>query len=130
MKTELKNTSTHIFSDLEDDSNIIDDILVNQSDEITEVVKCTPVLSANTTFRFRPINHKWQKVHCKLLGLIYVYNDYFKTNKNSVLHPPVECFNIVGDGNCFFRCISLCVTGTQVQHQEIRKIITDYMHNN
>lgn len=47
----------------------------------------------------------------------------FKLTKNSILQFPILCFPIESDGNCFFRAISLCITGTEVQHQKVRKEI-------
>lgn len=94
---ELKKKSSIHFSQLEDDDS---DCISNnyQPDVYSEIVKYTPVFSARSTFRYCPINWKWQKDQCKNLGLIFVHNDYFKTSKNSVLHPPFECYNILGDG--------------------------------
>lgn len=130
IKTEVKkNCIKNLFSDLDEDFNTTNNVN-NLQEANTKIVKCTPVLSGSSIFRFRPINLKWQKEQSKKLGLVYIHNDYFKASKNSILHPPVECYDIVGDGNCFFRCIALCVTGSQVNHQYMRQLIVDYMQIN
>jgi len=53
----------------------------------------------------------------------------FKTTKNSILHFHNVCASTIPDDNCFFRAISLCITGTEVQHSEIRKLIIQFMTN-
>lgn len=130
--TKLEKTSDiSNFENQETHIDIINNRIYNtDSDTNLQLIKCIPGLSIRSEFRFRPINKKWQKFQCEKLGLIYVGNDFFKNTKNSILHPPVENFKIEGDGNCFFRCISLCITGTQEQHQDIRKIITEYIQKN
>jgi len=85
--------------------------------------------SDGSKFRFHPINNKWQKEQCKIMNLAYVQSDDFKTTKNSILHFPNVCAPTIPDGNCFFRAISLCITGTEVQHSEIRKLIIQFMKN-
>lgn len=130
IKTEVKkNCIKNLFLDLDEDFNTTNNVN-NLQEANTKIVKCTPVLSGSSIFRFRPINLKWQKEQSKKLGLVYIHNDYFKASKNSILHPPVECYDIVGDGNCFFRCIALCVTGSQVNHQYMRQLIVDFMQIN
>ena len=42
-----------------------------------------------------------------------------------------DVLKVRGDGNCFFRCLSLNITGTKTNHQVLRKAVVDYMkeHN-
>ena len=42
-------------------------------------------------------------------------------------HHPAATNRIAADGNCFFRSISLVVTGSQDFHQELRLLITTHM---
>lgn len=41
-------------------------------------------------------------------------------NSNVKLLEPVETVNVVGDGNCFFRCMSIKLFDTETKHQHIR----------
>ena len=61
------------------------------------------------------------------MNLTYVQNDDFKTTKNSILHFPIVCASTIPDANCFFRAISLCLTGTEVQHYEVRQLLIQFM---
>ena len=44
----------------------------------------------------------------------------------NVSHRPAATTRIAADGNCFFRSISLVVTGSQDFHQELRLLITTH----
>jgi len=59
-------------------------------------------------------------------------------NKTEVQYLPIETkpqvsdiIKVRGDGNCFFRFLSLNITGTETNHQVLRKAVVDYMkeHN-
>ena len=43
---------------------------------------------------------------------------------------PKQVDHIVGDGNCFYRAISLEVCGTQNEHEAVRELIIDTMIRN
>ena len=43
---------------------------------------------------------------------------------------PKQVDHIVGDGNCFYRAISLEVCGTQNDHEAVRELISDTMIRN
>jgi len=38
-----------------------------------------------------------------------------------------DVLKVRGDGNCFFRSLSLNITGTKTNHQVLRKAVVDYM---
>ena len=42
---------------------------------------------------------------------------------------PIRPKSILGDGNCFFRSISFCLTGSPKQHEKLRKLVCDYIEN-
>ena len=42
-------------------------------------------------------------------------------------HCPLATARIAADGNCFFRSVSLAVTGSQEFHEELRLLITTNM---
>ena len=43
------------------------------------------------------------------------------------MHQPSKIAKIIGDGNCFFRCVSLGLTGVESYHQIVRDRIVAYM---
>jgi hypothetical protein len=51
-----------------------------------------------------------------------------RSKNSNVKHlEPGETVNVVGDGICFFRCISIKSFDTETQHQHIRQQIVDHM---
>ena len=48
-------------------------------------------------------------------------------NKSNPLGEPLQIHPIAGDGNCWFRSISVAVTGGEEDHLAIRKAIVDFM---
>ena len=57
--------------------------------------------------------------------------EYTKSKNSNVKHlEPEEIVNVVGDRNCFFRCISIKLFDTETQHQHIRQQIVDHMRKN
>ena len=47
-----------------------------------------------------------------------------------VSQKPLRTARIVSDGNCFFRCIAMILTGSQEYHEEMRLLIITYMTSN
>ena len=45
----------------------------------------------------------------------------------NVSHCPLATARIAADGNCFFRSVTLAVTGIQEFHEELLLLITTYM---
>ena len=39
---------------------------------------------------------------------------------------PHVCDKIIGDGNCLFRALSKAVTGSQINHMQLRKAIVNF----
>ena len=65
-----------------------------------------------------------------------IYNEEFYINKenlNKVIYYEQILFNeinVIGDGNCLFRCISYHLFGTQNNYEEIRLSVYNYIKNN
>ncbi len=51
------------------------------------------------------------------------YSNFFKDNG-------IKSTEIIGDGNCMFRAISLAEYGTEDKHLELRKVAIEYIQNN
>ena len=60
-------------------------------------------------------------------GWIKFENIRLKTPSHS---GPKKTKEIVGDGNCFFRCISYAIAGTERHHISVRNLVVDHMVNN
>lgn len=43
---------------------------------------------------------------------------------------PVNLRNIAGDGNCFYRCISYAITGTEEHHEKVRRLVSQQLVEN
>ena len=62
----------------------------------------------------------WQAITCRKLEL-HVVKPQAEGNKPRLLGEPLQIRPIVGDGNCWFRSISVAVTGGEEDHLAIRK---------
>ena len=77
-----------------------------------------------------PVCNTWQKETCASLGLTLIHGNHSHVQQPimiNVSHRPAATTRIAADGNCFFRSISLVVTGSQDFHQELRLLITTHM---
>ena len=76
---------------------------------------------------------EWQKDRCNSLGLPYIHGN-IEHHTTQVMVPvnlcPSSTARIVADGNCFFRSLSIVLTGSQDYHQEVRLLVTTYMIDN
>ena len=85
--------------------------------------------------RYEPVAASWQKSRAKALGLdLEKIQRYLRPARPyfiSVLEPPRTVARIRGDGNCFFRCLSHILTGSQAYHKYLRQAVTSYtlQHN-
>ena len=67
------------------------------------------------------------------LGLKIKNNSYVRFKEpRTVLdsEPPKHYYSTVGDGNCFFRALSLYLTGNEESHETLRAFIIDHMEHN
>ena len=84
---------------------------------------------------YNPVCIEWQISKCNLLGLHFcqdnnVHHGIIPAKMIEVSQKPLRTARIVSDGNCFFRCIAMILTGSQEYHEEMRLLITTYMTSN
>ena len=76
------------------------------------------------------VGEAWQRDKCAMLGLTYQTNcrqpDHL-IDEPLYRYQPWETEAIVGDGNCLFRCLSKIITGEQDSHQQLRRIISNFI---
>ena len=77
---------------------------------------------------FNPTNDNWQNRMSLLFGFdIFgspITGDLKVVPRTS---PPQLCLPIVEDGNCFFRSLSIFLTGSQDGYDHVRKLLVDFM---
>ena len=77
-----------------------------------------------------PVCSEWQNERCALLGLTFICVNHPHLTQPSMIavsHCPLATARIAAGGNCFFRSVSLAVTGSQEFHEELCLLITTYM---
>ena len=81
----------------------------------------------NKPFLFKPTHDKSQSFIGSLIDLPIIIKHKFHSDlsiKN--LGIPSKIFNIVSDGNCFFRALSHIITGRQTYHSALRQSYLSY----
>ena len=79
-------------------------------------------------YKYHPVNEEWQRVTCENMGLIYCGSN--RTAPGGLHIPlmvPASVRSIKGDGNCFFQSISYIITGSEEQHEFVRRAILIHM---
>lgn len=76
-------------------------------------------------FTHTNVSSLWRELTCKRLGLLFVKHCSF--GNISPQNPPSRVLHIIGDGNCFFRAVSYCVTGSEEQHIQMRDKVVRHM---
>jgi len=89
-----------------------------------EDVVCTRLSVIDKRRVFNPVAKPWQILKCKQLNLNLTEVLKFK-RRGQFLSEPAETKNILGDGNCLYRALSYWITGTEENHREIRKRISE-----
>lgn len=81
-----------------------------------------------TTMNFFPIDGVWQGSNASLFpgGSILQRHPSLSPKAIGYSVKPI-CHPVSGDGNCFFRAISVCVFGHEMGHECVRKAICNYM---
>ena len=83
----------------------------------------------NGHINYQPVCSEWHKERCALLGFTLIHVNHSHLTQPSMIavsHCPLATARIAADGNCFFRSVSLAVTGSQEFHEELRLLITMY----
>ena len=76
------------------------------------------------------VDERWQRQKCAMHGLTFhsvCRQPDHLLNEQLSKYQPWETEDIVGDGNCLFRCLSKIITGSQENHSTLRSIISNYM---
>ena len=85
------------------------------------------------TWNYNPVDIEWQRERAKSLGIKISNSSYVNFKEpRTVLRsdPPNYYYPTIGDGNCFFRALSLYLTGDEESHIPLRNMITDHMVRN
>ena len=96
----------------------------NDDDGSIEIIN----MKTTSGYIFNPLTIQQQKVICECTGLIYRKNklNLSEQSENMATQPP-KVRMIKWDGNCFFRGMSVGLTGWEVGHLKIRQIVCEYI---
>ena len=75
----------------------------------------------------------WQQDRASKLGLNIINQNYVafkKPRQLSVNFPFTRTHLTIGDGNCFFRAVSMYLTGTDDSHGSLRRMVTEHVQYN
>ena len=81
-------------------------------------------------YKFHSVDEQWQRNIRECMGLRFRRrNKVSRDGPDVPLGPPDPhaIKSIAGDGNCFFHSISYIITGTELQHMDVRRVILDHM---
>ena len=81
-------------------------------------------------YKFHSVDEQWQRDMCEFMGLRFRRpNRVSRGGPDVPIGPPDPHATkpIGGDGNCFFRSISYIITGSELQHMDVRRVIVDHM---
>ena len=85
------------------------------------------------TWNYNPVDIEWQRERAKSLGIKICNSSYVNFKEpRTVLRsdPPNYYYSTIGDGNCFFRALSLYLTGDEESHITLRNMVADHMVRN
>lgn len=74
-----------------------------------------------TIRKFFPVDYNWQFKMCNILNLNII--EQINSIESKPLNFPTVFRDVRGDGNCLFRSLSYCITGSEDSHYKIRKQI-------
>ena len=81
-------------------------------------------------YRYYPVDTTWQQDTCRLLGLRFVKPFNCVPGGPGVILTRPDKSSLVrigGDGNCLFRALCCIITGSEIQHFELRSAIVAHM---
>ena len=82
------------------------------------------------SYKFHLVDEQWQRNMCNFMGLRFCRpNKVSRGGPDVPIGPPDPCAikPIGGDGNCFFHSLSYIITGSKLQHIDVRRVIVDHM---
>ena len=79
---------------------------------------------------YTPVTIEWQREKCKLLKI--EFKDELDKDREIIgtllsKYVPWLVEDIVSDGNCFFRCLSKIISGSQIYSETLRQELCSYM---
>ena len=79
---------------------------------------------------FAPVDYKWEQQQSSLFGINIAFKHMPRQNNVPMFQntKPVNCVCVRGDGNCFYRVVSIAIAGTEAHHKEIRDQIVAYLY--
>ncbi|XP_049339759.1 uncharacterized protein LOC125804686 [Astyanax mexicanus] len=81
-------------------------------------------------YQFSVLSKDVAEAICNKLNVSFEEKSGMVPGRYGDLGKPCRTENIVGDGNCFFRCISQIVSGNQAYHRRFRLAIVKHMQAN
>jgi hypothetical protein len=84
--------------------------------------------SDHSTFRFKPTTITWQRKQSSDMGINRIVPCQ-RPRHDKLIGKPSNVTPINGDGNCFFRCISYLITGTESNHFLLRTLLVQHMES-
>ena len=82
----------------------------------------------NTSHHFLMIDAQWQQSQCNRLHNALTVCHKHKSMATAIpCGIPLHVQQICGDGNCFFRALSYCLTGNELQHLLLRSLTIEHM---
>ncbi|KAL5018714.1 hypothetical protein ScPMuIL_004436 [Solemya velum] len=82
---------------------------------------------------YNPVSVDWSVGFCTHFNIDIDSTNLVKNEESHALFratgPPLMIRRVIGDGNCFFRCISRIVTGKQKYYALFRSLVTEFMRS-
>jgi len=115
-KQHLKNIKK-FYEPTQEDHNIF----INSEPEIKLISSpqdVKPIISHKMLFR--PISKYWMVNQCKTLKIDLSSIKCKIPKHTKPLTTPKKLIDVLGDGNCWYRCISVWINGTEEHHELVR----------
>ena len=125
IKKEANETSANMVDISNDEPTFLDEqvtMSTNNSNDVTIFhTEPSPIL------KFSPLNSASREecgplVHIHNCGIIQYTNI-----GQELIREPRNVYTIAGDGNCYFRCISYALSGTEDHCESIHNVLCDYI---
>lgn len=84
--------------------------------------------SRSQTKTFTPPSQQWQREKARQLNIsVTEYMRYGQSKHYNNTSGPKHTFTVEADGNCFFRALSVVISGTEDNHLRVRQEITRHV---
>ena len=80
-------------------------------------------------WKYHPVDTEWQQRSCLALGLRYIGPNGVTPGGPEVPLTKPGRICVLGDGNCFFRAVSVIITGSEEQHMDVRRVLVRHMRS-